>query len=315
MKILLNATLQTDQVERIRRTAGEAEVVAAVEKDEVAKHLSEAEVLLTYGVRLDSELMEKTQRLRWVHAMTTGIDKFLTFKLPEKDVILTSSKGIHANQMTEHVFGFMISFMRHFPFYFAQQQNAGWKKREMGTLAGKTLGIMGLGSIGQELARRAKVFDMKVIGTKKNPEPLAFVDEVLAAVDFRLLIPRVDFLVLLVPYTEETHQLIGRGELSLMKKDAYLINVSRGDVVDQKALIEVLEEKIIAGAGLDVTIPEPLPPDSKLWALDNVLITPHVGGVEPDYTDRVIDIFCKNLEQYRRGETPSLNLVDLKRGY
>jgi D-2-hydroxyacid dehydrogenase (NADP+) len=273
-------------------------------------------VLLSFGFRLNRDLVTKGKSLRWIHAMTTGVDKFLTFGLTKKEIILTNSRGAHAGQMTEHIFAFMLSFVRRFPVYYARQQECRWdNKVNMDTLSGKTLGILGLGSIGRELACKAKIFNMKVIGTKKSPVAIADVDEVLPAEEYRLLLPRVDFLVLLVPSTSETHCMIGREELSLMKDTAYLINVSRGDVIDQDALVEALKEKRIAGAGLDVTTPEPLPGESELWSLDNVIITSHVGGVVPDYLELTVDIFCRNLESYLRQDFPLPNQVDQERGY
>jgi phosphoglycerate dehydrogenase-like enzyme len=315
VKIVLNAPVPPEQVERIRLLAAGAEVVVVTDDKELEIHLPDTEVLVSYGFKLNRKIIEKAGQLRWVHALSTGVDAFLRLGLQERGIILTNSRGVHANQMTEHIFAFMLSFVRLFPRFVLQQRESNWKRWDIDTLAGKTLGIAGLGSIGQELARRAKAFNMTVIGTKKNPTPVDCVDEVLSSEELHRMLPRVDFLVIIVPSTKETHHLIGREELSLLKSSAYLINMARGDVVDQEALIEALKEKKIAGAGLDVTTPEPLPPDAELWTLDNVLITPHMGGGAPDYLKITTDIFCLNLSDYIKGDVPSLNLVDQNRGY
>ncbi len=181
-------------------------------------------------------------------------------------------------------------------------------------LAGKTLGIIGLGSIGMEIARKGKCFGMNVIGIKKTHENVRWVDEVYTPENLDIVLGESDYLVLCVPATDETKNLIGERELKKMKISAYLINIARGDVIDENALIRALKEKWIAGAAIDVTREEPLSPDSPLWELDNLIITPHVAGSSPYYWDRAVDIFVENLKRFFQGEE-LINVVDWDRGY
>lgn len=315
MYILLNVSFKEKHLARIREAAPRAQLDFAGDIEELKQKLPRAEILVTFGFDLSRELLDRAGNLRWIHAMSTGIDLFLPFDLEARGILLTSSRGVHATQMCEQIFAFMLSHVRGFKTYFSQQCQKKWQMAPMDTLEGKTAAIIGVGSIGRELACRAKSFGMTVIGTKKTAAALPCVDEVLPAEDYRLLLPRADFLVLLVPFTPATKKMIGAAELALMKPGAYLINVSRGGVVDQEALVEALKEKQIAGAGLDVTSPEPLPPEAELWSLDGVTITPHVGGVIPGYYGKIIELFCRNLKIYQNGEAPLENSIDFGRGY
>jgi len=315
MKIVFGMALSDKRIERVKNCAPEAEVVTAPTNEELAGELAEAEILVTFGMEITRELIDSAPRLRWIHAATTGIDQFSPLGLDKKGITLTNSRGVHGSQMCEQIFCFMLSLIRRSFKYFEHQKEHSWQREEMDTLDGKTLLIIGVGAIGAELARRARVFNMQVVGVKKKPSTIPDLDRVVPAEELHSVLPQADFTVILVPYTAETHHLIGKQELSLMKEEAFLINVSRGSIVNQHALVEALQNKVIAGAGLDVTDPEPLPADSELWDLDNVIITPHVGGFIPGYYDMILDLFCENLKAYRTGKKPPKNLVNLQRGY
>lgn len=167
---------------------------------------------------------------------------------------------------------------------------------------GKTLGVVGAGSIGREVAKQAKAFDMKTIGLRRNPQPMPFFDEVLPRTQLDDLLSRSDYVVLATPLTPETRHMIGEAQFAKMKPSALFINVARGGVVDQEALIRALQNGVIAGAALDVTDPEPLPADNPLWDMENVIITPHMSADAPILVQIAVDFFCENIKRYRAGE-------------
>ena len=181
-------------------------------------------------------------------------------------------------------------------------------------MANQVVGVVGLGTIGREIARLANSIGMRVIGTRNNPEPVPHVEKVYGADELRSVLSEADFVVLIAALTPETRGMIGKAELAAMKQDAYLINVARGAIVVEADLIEALQNGTIAGAALDVFETEPLPPESPLWKMENVIITPHIAGARPDYLHAVSEIFSKNLTRYISGE-PLFNVVDRDKCY
>ena len=277
--------------------------------------LREAEVI--YGLRLPDNILERAPHLKWVQTSSAGVDTLVGTKLWQSDVILTTTSGIHVIPMREHVLGMMLMFVRHAPVYFGNKQDRVWKQHIPDQLCGKTLGVVGLGRIGEAIARASKAFDMRVVATRrhtaKHGTSLA-VDTFYPADKLLEMLRESDFVVVTVALTEETRKLIGERELRAMKSTAYIINIARGSVIDEAALTKALGEKWIAGAGLDVFEKEPLPKDSELWTLPNVIITPHVAGLMPDYNARAMDVFCENLRRYLAGQ-PLMNVIDRTRGY
>jgi phosphoglycerate dehydrogenase-like enzyme len=277
--------------------------------------LREAEVI--YGLRLPENILERAPRLKWVQTSSAGVDTLVGTKLWQSDVILTSTSGIHASPMREHVLGMMLMFVKHAHVYFGNKQDRIWKQHIPDQLSGKTLGVVGLGRIGEAIARAAKAFDMRVVATRRHVTKhgtFSAVDTLYPADKLLEMLGKSDFVVVTVALTEETRKLIGERELRAMKSTAYIINIARGSVIDEAALTKALKEKWIAGAGLDVFEKEPLPKESELWALPSVIITPHVAGLMPDYNARAMDVFCENLRRYLAGQ-PLMNVIDRTRGY
>jgi len=277
--------------------------------------LWEAEVI--YGLRFPQNILERAPRLKWVQTSSAGVDTLLDTKLWQSDVILTTTSGIHITPMREHVLGMMLMFVRHAPIYFLNKQKKVWKQDLPDQLCGKTLGVVGLGKVGEGIARAAKAFDMRVVATRRHvteQETSAAVDTLYPADKLPEMLGESDFVVVTVALTKETQKLIGERELRAMKPTAYIINIARGSVIDEAALTKALKEKWIAGAGLDVFEKEPLPQNSELWTLPNVIITPHVAGLMPDYNARAMEVFRENLRRYLAGQ-PLLNVIDRTRGY
>jgi len=277
--------------------------------------LGEAEVI--YGLRLPDNILERAPHLKWVQTSSAGVDTLVGTKLWQSDVILTTTSGIHVIPMREHVLGMMLMFVRHAPVYFGNKQDRVWKQHIPDQLCGKTLGVVGLGRIGEAIARAAKAFDMRVVATRRHVAKhgtSSAVDVLYPADKLLEMLRESDFVVATVALTEKTRKLIGERELRAMKPTAYIINIARGSVIDEAALTKALKEKWIAGAGLDVFEKEPLPQNSELWTLPNVIITPHVAGLMPDYNARAMEVFCANLRRYLAGQ-PLINVIDRTRGY
>jgi D-2-hydroxyacid dehydrogenase (NADP+) len=277
--------------------------------------LQEAEVI--YGLRFPENILERAPHLKWVQTLSAGVDRLLGTRLWQSNVILTNAGGIHAIPMREHVLCMMLMFMRQAHVYFANQQNRVWDRHTPDQLYGKTLGVVGLGRIGGMIAQAAKAFGMRVVATRRSATGFGTsrLGDVLYPADKLLeMLAESDFVVVSVALTENTRKLIGERELRVMKPTAYMINVARGSVIDEAALTRALKEGWIAGAGLDVFEREPLPQDSELWTMPNVIITPHVAGGMPDYDARALEVFCENLRRYLAGQ-PLMNVIDRVRGY
>jgi phosphoglycerate dehydrogenase-like enzyme len=276
----------------------------------------DADVLLTWGTLAPVDFCRAAPRLRWIHAFTTGVDGLLGSEIRTMGFTITTTKGIHGSIMADHVLALIFAFVRALPALFRQQEARVFVKRmEAGETAGKTVGIVGLGRIGQEIGRRTAALGMRVVGLRHRSELSApWLERLYGEEERDAFLGAVDFLVLTVPLTPETQHLIGARELSRMRPSAYLINVARGGVVDTEALVAALRQGVIAGAGLDVFEEEPLPPESPLWELPNVIVTPHMAAVSSQYMDRAIEVFVENLRRYTRGE-PLLYTVDPMSGY
>jgi phosphoglycerate dehydrogenase-like enzyme len=286
-------------------------------KENLREIIPDADILVS--MKIDKEAFAKAKNLKWIHLGLAGVDKALLPEVMKSKVKLTSSKGIHATTLAELVLGMILAFAKGIVSSMSFKNRKVWGFDEViqsrFNLDGKVLGIIGLGLIGIEVAQKAKAFGMKVIAVKNRPgRAPGHVDEVYARWELNQVLKQSDFVFLSVPLTKETYHLIGKNELSQMKKTAFIINTARGPVVDEKALIDTLKKKKIAGAGLDVFEKEPLPKTSELWNLDSVIITPHIGGAMPDYYRKVGEVFKENLERFLQGKRLK-NLVNRKLGY
>ena len=284
-------------------------------KEKLDALLSQAEVI--FGLRLPQNVIARAPHLKWIQLMSAGVDRFLDAPMVQSPVILTNVSGIHATPISEFVLGLMLMFAKNVPLHFHLKQEKQWTRLPPSILRSKTVGIVGLGSIGREVARLAKAFGMRVLATRRSAKRegrARNVDIMLPPSQLYRLLAESDFVVLAVPVTPETNKLIGEKELRGMKPTAYLINISRGEIVDEEALVRALDEHWIAGAGLDVFATEPLPSDSRLWELPNVIFSPHIAGGMADYAARATERFVENLKRYVDGRK-LLNVVGKKRGY
>jgi D-2-hydroxyacid dehydrogenase (NADP+) len=277
--------------------------------------LAKTEVLYSY--RSLPDLIRRAPGLKWFQLLPAGADQVLSTDLVNSEVTLTNTRGIHGVQISELVFELMLMHIKRAHQCLLNQQNRQWSKFTPGLLSGKTLAIVGYGAIGKELARLGKAFGMRVVGTRRSALRAArarYVDQLYPREQMGDMLAESDFVVLALPATPDTYKMFGEKELGRMKPTAFLVNIGRGSTVDEEALVRVLKEKKIGGAGLDCFFKEPLPADSPLWEMPNVIITPHVAGVREDYQALATDVFCENLKRYLNGRR-LMNLVDKKKGY
>ncbi len=278
--------------------------------------LRRAEVLYGWIHQFPRNLLERASGLKWMQVMSAGVDR-LSDKILQSPIQIVTTSGLHGAPMGEVVLEMMLMFAKDAAACMQMKQTKQWKRYSPKLLKGQTVGILGLGNIGREVARLCKAFGMEVVGLHRSAgagDSFPAVDRVYGRQQLDRLLGESDFVVLALPLTPETRAMIGERELRAMKPDACLINVARGAIVDEAALIRALEEKWIAGAGLDVFIQEPLPPESRFYDLPGVIFSPHISGEMPDYEARATEIFCQNLKRYIAGE-PFLHEVDKAKGY
>jgi phosphoglycerate dehydrogenase-like enzyme len=312
LRILISSDLDEKYVTRIRFHVPASQVVKSAEMSILLTAISDADILL--AGRFTREMFLRATRLRWIQTEATGVDRFLFPELVSSDVVLTNARGAHAAPVSDHALAMILSFSRSLHRFTRFQFDRRWKKLHCDELQYRTIGIVGLGSIGLEIARKAACFGMKIVALDRNVQKPTFVEELYQPTDLHRLLERSDFVVLAVPLTRDSEGMIGEEELLKMKKSAVLINISRGRLVREGALTKALKEGRIAGAGLDVFEEEPLPSRSELWDLENVIVTPHVAGATPHDWRRVCDIFCENLTRYLSNRT-LVNVVDKNVGY
>lgn len=304
---------------RLRREASQGQrLVPTAVGTELDRHLADVEVLFT--LVLVPDIVARAPRLRWVQFVSAGVDHALTPEIVHSPVLATDSSGITSAGMAEYVLGVMLMFAKRFWLYEGHRKRREWRREQTipTELYGQTVGILGVGAIGGEVARLAKAFGMRVLGVRRGATERQLgvgpVDELLPLSALHDMLARSDYVVIALPLTRETERLFGERELRAMKPTAYLINVGRGQVVDEPALVRALKEGRVAGAGLDVFSREPLPPESEMWSLPNVYMTPHVAGNLLGVEPRIVALFCENLRRYLAGE-PLKNLVDKQVGY
>ncbi|MHB1167096.1 MAG: D-2-hydroxyacid dehydrogenase [Carboxydocellales bacterium] len=316
MKIVSSASISGKHIAKLQAKLGQLDISVYSSIEEAEAELAEAEILLTYGEDLNGEILKKCKALRWIMVVSAGLERLPWDELREQRVLVTNARGIHRGPMSEYTLGVMLQLTRRSQELFTLQQQKKWDRTiRVEEIQGKTLGVLGAGSIGQEIARKAKVFGMKTLGLNRSGRPIEHFDQIYPTTELNQLLGACDYLVVVLPLTKETKHLLGAAEFGRMKESAYLINISRGEVVDEQALIAAIRDKRIAGAVLDVFCQEPLPVDSPLWDLDGVVITPHLSSRSPLYMERAMEIFADNLTVFLQGYGEMRNVIDLSKGY
>ena len=300
---------------------GHAIVQAELTPEEATESLDNMldHVEVIFGWRLPLNVLSRAPRLKWVQGIGAGVD-LLAGKtgLLQSDIPVSTSSGVNAIAVAEFALCLMLMIAKQAPRFIANKEAARWEAFANWELNGKTAGIIGLGKIGGEVARLARAFRMRVLATRRSAtgreKETAEVDALFSPQEILQMLPECDFVILTAPLTPETRGLIAEAELKAMKPTAYLVNIARGPIVEQEILIRALKEKWIAGAALDVFDTEPLPADSELWNLPNVIVSPHLGGYVRENQAGRTKLFCESLKRFLNGEEP-YNLFDKQRGY
>ncbi len=309
-------TLSASDLAQIQALAPDYHLLITTDQPMIEQALDEIEIAFKH---FPQDLITKAPKLRWLQLWSAGADWLLRYpEITKLDLTVTNSSGVHAIPISEHILSYLFAFARGLPQAIRSQTRHAWQHsdwKQLFELAGKTMLLIGVGAIGERTALMASALGMHVLGVRRDPSANAPGVEAMFNSD-RLLevLPQADFVVLTVPMTPETKSLIGENELRAMKATAYIVNIGRGGTIDEAALVRALQAGRIAGAGLDVFAPEPLPADSPLWDMENVIITSHYAGNTPNYDERAMAIFLDNLQHYMAGE-PLRNVVDKTLGY
>jgi phosphoglycerate dehydrogenase-like enzyme len=316
-------------VEKLRREFPDVTFVHRRSYEGVEEDLQDADMVVSWS--LNAEQVRDGTQLRWIHSTAAAIHQLLIPEIVNSNIILTNARSVHGPVVAEHVLSLMFALAKHLSAAFRFQQQHQWGQDAMThqhppirEMRDSTLGLVGVGSIGGYVARAASVMGMRIIAVRANPEkgvdwldcndPARSRYQVYGLQDLHKMLSESDFVVVSAPVTSKTEKLIDREAIAQMKSDAYMINVGRGALVDEKALIEALQQRKIGGAALDVFEQEPLPADSPLWNLENVIITPHQAGLAHKLWERQYALFSENLRRFKAG-VPLLGLVDKQAGY
>lgn len=314
MKILINTEITSDHRQQIHSVSPDLVIVEP--KDEAARLAEITDTDILFG-DFNQSLFDAARQLKWVQVLGAGVDGLLFPEFVESDVVLLSAKGYVGPHLADQNWALILGLIRGVG---RAVRERTWENRwsirdETWELAGRTLGIVGLGGTGIDVAKRAQGFDMRVIAV--DPEDVdapSFVHEVWKMDRFYDLLAESDIVSICAPLTDDTRGMFDDDAFRRMKPSALLINVTRGKIVDEPSLLRALKEGLIGGAGLDVTPEEPLPQDSPLWDMPNVIVTPHVAGGSPNRDDRTVGLFCDNLERFLVGK-PLLSVIDKRKGY
>jgi phosphoglycerate dehydrogenase-like enzyme len=327
---ILSARVRARDLERIREAAPGSRIINLSVEGLADGPVDDVEVLLRGWLVAEAfdRLLSRAPHLTWVHSATSGVERALTPAARDRDVLVTNARGVFSRPIAEHVLLMILAVSRHLPELLELQRERTWQPLEGRELRELTIGIVGYGSLGRSVASLASAFGARVIALRRRPEGAAAagtdeedgfpfeprVDQVFGPDRLHELLAASDIVVLAAPLTPETEGMIDEAAIGAMKRDAWLINVARGRLVDDTALVRALRDNRIGGAALDTFRDEPLPPGSPYWELPNVILTPHTAWSSARVLDRSIDLFCDNLVRFSRGE-PLRNVVDPAAGY
>lgn len=277
---------------------------------QVEPYIADIDVLMCFSPPMADHVVRDAPKLKWIQALGTGVDNIVDLPSLRQDVLVTNVRGIHGAPVSEAAIAFMLSLARDLPRSVHAQERGTWDRWPVQLLAGKTVGILGVGLIAEYLAPLCNAFGMTVIGITGSPRPTPGFDRMVTRDKLADVAPELDFLVTLIPMSAQTHNIVGKKIFEAMKPTAYLVNLARGGVVDEEALIKALEAGEIAGAGLDVFAQEPLPPESPLWKTKGITIFPHLGGYSEGYEHRAMPTLAGNMAKYLAGDLKNMiNIV------
>ena len=314
-RIVLCFPVEPRHIQQIQQAAPRCEVIDAGQQG-IATEMLTADLFCGHAkVPVPWDEVVSQGRLQWIQSSAAGLDHCLVPSVIDSSIAVTSASGLFADQVAEQAMALLLGLVRAMPTFYEAERNKQYIRRPTDDLHGKTVGIVGFGGNGQRIAEVLSPFHVRIVATDVFPvEPPEHVEAVWSADELPKLLSMSDVVILCVPLSELTTKMLGKEQLARMRDDAYLINVARGQVIDEDALIAELQAGRFAGAGLDVAEVEPLSPSSPLWEMTNVSITPHVGAQAKDRVDSTVDFYCMNLKRYEEDQ-PLLNLVDKQLGF
>jgi D-2-hydroxyacid dehydrogenase (NADP+) len=288
--------------DRLRATFPDLEIDMVDQHSKVDPYIGDAEILVTFGAHMARPVLEKGAKLRWIQALGTGVDGIIDSPALRDGVLVTNMRGLHGRSVSEAALVFMLALARNLPRSVRSQAAGRWDRFLVTLLGGTTVGILGVGMIAEELAPRCKALGMKVIGITSARREVDGFDAIRGRDELLQVVPELDYLVLLTPYSAETRHIVNAAVLSAMKRSAFLINLARGGVVDEPALIEALRSGAIAGAALDVFAEEPLPEGHPFYSIENVIVTPHMAGFHAGYAAEALPVVEENIRHFLAGD-------------
>jgi phosphoglycerate dehydrogenase-like enzyme len=319
LKLLVYTQYDPHSLEEIQKRFPGIALTIVTEADAFLVALPEANILYLHKeiapeiTQRMGPIIASSKKLKWIQWGYTGVDRLRPLEALWERLLITTSKGMMAEEIADYVILVTQMLYRAFPRIMRNQMKRVWERWLFDNPRGKTLGIIGLGAIGGEVARKAQFFGMRVIGLDAQPISLKAVEEMFLPGELKVFLGKSDIVSICVPLTPETLSLINEESIEWMRTGSYLVNVARGKIVDERALVKAIKSGHLAGAALDVFFPEPLNPESELWALDNVIITPHLSGAFRDFPDKVLALFCENLERFLEGRK-MINVLETTRG-
>ena len=312
LKVLIGSRQAPEIEEMLSDVPTGVEVRFLPHGEPLREHIADVEILFGH---IGEDAMPQATALRWVHQPHAGVEGFMYPAFKDSDVMLTNCRGLYGRQIAEHAFALLLSLTRQIPTQLEFMKTKHWERVPCVELAGMTMGILGLGGIGMAIAVRARAFEFNVIAADVEPmDKPETVSELFGLDGLMEFLEKSDILVVCCPSTPETHKLLSHAQFNQMPDESYVVNISRGKVIDEVALVAALQSGKIAGAGLDVTYTEPCPPENPLWEQQNVILTSHSAGASQHIRRRAMQLFIDNLHCYVAGE-PLVNIVDKEKGY
>ncbi|MEY8750126.1 D-2-hydroxyacid dehydrogenase [Alkalicoccobacillus gibsonii] len=316
-QLVITHNLSEESLQQIKEVAPDWSIHCGKDPESWESKIEDASVIVGWKKELKKLNFSQPTSLEWLQTWSAGVDYLPLQEMDQGGITVTSANGVHAYPISETIFALMLGLTRKIHSYVRNQQTKTWENEGLKLeIHGKTIGVIGVGAIGEETAKIAKAFGMNVLGLRHSGKENEYVDTMYKTDQLQEMLPACDYVVVTLPLTRETHQLFNKDAFQAMKDTAFFINIGRGEIVKESDLIDALTSGQIAGAGLDVFEKEPLDDDSPLWEMDEVIITPHTAGATEHYQERVIqDIFIPNLKKYIEGEKPTINVVDYAKGY
>lgn len=316
MKVVSSAKIKSPIKAELQELFPEVSFFFFANIDEAGKDLADAEILITYGEDLSEHHIEQAKALKWIMVISAGLDKMPFSAIEKRNILVTNAKGIHRIPMAEYTLSMILQHARKADVLLEKQKQKAWDRRvPMTEIHDQTIGILGAGAIGAEIARLAKAFGMKTLGLNRSGATVDYVDRTFTYNRIGEFLADVDYLVSVLPSTDDTADFMDMEKFTMMKKEAVFINIGRGMTVKEEDLMEALSNGVISHAILDVFKTEPLPMDHPFWEMENVTVTPHISGISAKYQPRAFEIFITNLRKYLAQETDFLNIIDVRRGY